>query len=227
MSYQWPRERLSRLGAEALSDRELLAILLATGRPGASVLSLAADVAGRFPPPALLRVSLEELCRLPGIGTAKASRLLAALELGRRSLRPPGDRPVIRGAADAYAIVGPALGNLAEEQAVVLLLDARGGLIATPTIAVGGLAALGFEARQVFREAVRRDAAGLLLAHNHPTGDLRPSPADIETTRKLLEASEVVGIPVIDHLIVAPGGFTSLREATRLWAGRPAAETGR
>ncbi len=221
MSYQWPRERLSRLGPEALSDRELLAILLATGRPGASVQALATDLAQLFPGPALGEASLEELCRLPGVGQAKASRLVAAMELGRRSLAPAAARPFIRNAADAFAIIGPELGSQPSERVVTLLLDSRGGLISSPTVAMGGLSSLALHPRQIFREAIRRDAATIVIAHNHPGKDPAPSIQDIETTRRLLDLAIMLGIPLVDHLVVVPGSYVSLRKTTRLWDGGP------
>lgn len=221
MSQDLPRERLSRMGPEALSDSELIAILLATGRPGASVMSVAAEVSRTFPGSSLGLASLEELCRVPGVGMAKACRLAAAFELGRRALAPALSRPQIRSASDAFAIVGPQLGDQTEERAVTLLLDARGGLISSPTVALGALSALALHPRQVFREAIRRDAASILLVHNHPSGDLTVSRQDFETTRTLLDIGILLGIPLIDHIVVGGRRFVSLRETTQLWDGGP------
>lgn len=179
------------------------------------------EIARTFPGPALGLASLEELCRIPGVGPAKAGRLAAAFELGRRALAPSLVRPPVRSAADAFAIVGPQLGTCPDERAVTLLLDLRGGLISTPTVALGSIASLSLHPRQIFREAIRRDAASVLLAHNHPSGDLTVSRHDTETTRILLDIGVLLGIPVIDHIIVAGRNFVSLRETTELWSGGP------
>ncbi|MBI6545675.1 MAG: DNA repair protein RadC [Cyanobacteria bacterium NC_groundwater_1444_Ag_S-0.65um_54_12] len=212
-----PRERLQRLGARALSETELLAILLSTGRPGSGVLAVAAELIDTFGGVGLAEASIEELCRVSGVGIAKATRLSAALEFGRRLMAMKAQRNPVQTATDAFAIVAPQLSGEREEHVIALLLDAKGGLVATYTIAIGGLAGVALHPREVFREAVRRGAASLLLAHNHPSGDPTPSEADCEATRRLIAAASVMGIPLLDHLVIGQGRYVSLRASTVLW----------
>jgi len=181
-------------------------------------MEIAAEIERAFSPTGLTDASLEELCQVQGIGIAKAARLAAAFELGRRFVVPAFDRRPVRHSADAYALLGPELGSQPEERVVLLLLDARSRLISAPTVAVGGLSSLSVHPRQVFREAIRRGASSLVLAHNHPSHDLTASQDDIETTARLREVGLMLGIPLVDHLIVIPGRFVSLRETTTLWA---------
>lgn len=212
-----PRERLEAQGPAALSDAELLALLLSTGRPGASVLAVAAELVAAYPGRTLPDASIEELCKISGVGRAKASRLAAAWELGRRALGPTVGRPNVRTAADAFRAVAPLIGSMASEHVLALLLDARCGLIASATVAIGGHAGVEVHAREVFREAIRRGASSVILAHNHPSTDLTPSRDDQETTKRLLQVSEIVGIPLVDHLIVGGGRYVSLRATSGLW----------
>lgn len=217
MNAPLPRERLWRHGPGALSEAELLAIVLCTGRPGASVLAVAAELAKSFSGRSLGDASLEELCRIPGVGPAKAARLAAAVELGRRALAPPADRPVVRTAADGYALVASRLDGCSQELVVTLLLDAKGALLGEPTVALGGLSAVDLHPREVFRPAIRQGAASILLAHGHPSGDPDPSAEDLAVTRRLLDVSTIVGIPLLDHLVVGRGRYVSIRATTALW----------
>ncbi len=216
-----PRERLWRQGAAALSDAELLAIVLNTGRPGAPVLVVAAELLKAFSGRSLGNASPTELCEIPGVGPAKAARLSAAIELGRRAFAPADERPVVRSAQDAYALVAPRLDGCPQESVVALLLDAKGRLLGEPLVALGGLFEVELHPREVFRPAIRQGAASLLLAHGHPSGDPRPSAQDLTATRRLLGVADIVGIPIVDHLIVGNGRYTSLRATSALWDSSP------
>ncbi len=211
-----PRELLARSGAEALSDAQLIALLLRTGASGpggaatevgAGLLASHGSVAG------IDRASLRELCATRGLGPAKAASLKAALELGRRLMADSG-RPRTRLAssrevADHFT---PRLFNLPREVFVAVLLNARNEVMRESTIAVGCLTGSLVHPREVFQPAVRDSAAAVILVHNHPSGDPTPSPEDIQLTERLVEAGRILGIRVLDHVVVALGGYSSLMD---------------
>ena len=211
-----PRERLWRLGAPSLSTGELIAILLGTGRAGEDVLKLAGRVLGGVDgslrrqaarPPA-------ELQRAPGIGSAKAARLLAAMELGHRlamELRPPAAR--IRGPEDVVRHVGARLRDLAVEEFHVLALDTQSRVLRDITVTRGLLDSSLVHPREVFRPAIAEAAAGVILVHNHPSGDPTPSAEDRAVTRQLVAAGQLLDLPVYDHIILAGDRHTSLATA--------------
>ena len=210
-----PRERLTRLGPEALSEQELLACVLGRGIAGESVLASAARLLGTF---GSLRglgdASIEQLQALPGIGPAKAVQLKACVEVARRlAIVSEGLRPRIETADAAAAVVRPHLLDKAKEHFVALLLDARHRLIRLSPIAVGSLAATLVHPRELFKEAISASAAVVIVAHNHPSGDPEPSGDDLALTRRLVEAGRLLGIEVLDHLIIAREGVVSLRAA--------------
>ena len=210
-----PRERLAALGPAALSDAELLALLIRTGSGGAGVLDVAARllaVTGGLG--AIARLTPAELAALPGLGPATAAEIVAALELGRRASRAGAERPQILGPAGAAALLAPRLAHLEREESVVLLLDRRHRVIRETVVGVGGIAHAPMEPREVFAAALRvPGVAAVLVAHNHPSGDAEPSPDDRAITRRLAQAANVLGIELVDHVIVAAGGWSSLREA--------------
>ena len=217
-----PYERAEREGVARLTDAELIAIVLRTGDTQHSALELAyllLSLPDQRPGlRRLVEMAPEELQRLPGIGRSKSLQLLAAVELGRRvATTAPEPATALSSPALVVASVGAALRDLATEQLQVLLIDAKNRLIRSMRISEGGLAAMVIEPRDVFREAVRANAAGMILVHNHPSGDPSPSPQDIEGTRKLLSASAILGIRLQDHLIIGREGYVSLREKTLLW----------
>jgi DNA repair protein RadC len=211
-----PRERLWRLGAGALATSELIAILLGTGSAGDSALA----VAGRLltgvdgslrrlvaRPPA-------ELQRARGVGSAKAARLVAALELGHRlaaELRPPSSR--IRGPEDVVRQVGSRLRDLTVEEFHVLALDTQSRVLRDITVTRGLLDSSLVHPREVFRPAIAEAAAGLILVHNHPSGDPTPSPEDRAVTRQLVAAGQLLDLPVFDHVIVAGDRYASFASA--------------
>ncbi|MDI3269833.1 MAG: DNA repair protein RadC [Bacillota bacterium] len=214
-----PRERILAQGSQSLSPQELLAILLGTGKgPGQSALDLAVEilrwVESRYGQgvASLARASGEELCKIPGVGPAKASRVMAALELGRRVMagRLPG--LPIQSPADVAAWLQPQLGHLAQEQVVVLWLDAKHRVLGHETVSVGSLQEALAYPRDIFRGALIRHAAAVIVAHNHPSGDPTPSPEDWSMTQRMREAGRVVGVEMLDHIIVAAESFVSLRQ---------------
>lgn len=219
-SAERPRERLVVKGPAALSAAELLAILLGTGngRTGESALDLAGkilrlgesggDQGLRF----LLRASLEELQAIGGIGQAKAIQIKAALELGRRMSASVADRRTVSSPADAAALLMEKMRYLEQEHFRVVLLNTKNHVIAVEPITMGGLNASVIQPREVFREAVRRGAACLIMAHNHPSGDPAPSPEDIRVTETAVEAGRLLGIEVLDHLIIGDNRYVSFRE---------------
>jgi len=207
-----PRERLQRLGAEALSDQELLAILLGTGSQAESALELARRLLVQFGDGrSLAEASVEELRAVPGIGLAKAAQVRAAVELGRRLAGQVPHRITLDRPERVAAFLRVEMAHLDREQFRVLLLDARNRLIHQHVVAVGGLDSAPVHPREVFKEAIKRSAASVILAHNHPSGDPEPSAPDLGVTRRLCRAGEILGIEVVDHIIVAQGGFVSFR----------------
>jgi DNA repair protein RadC len=209
-----PRERLLRLGVSALSDAELLGLLLRHGRGGRSAVDLGREVlalGGQDGLGGLGRATAEELGAVPGIGVAKAAAVLAGLELGRRAALGAPVRPSrLRGPEDAAGLLMSQLGGQDRERFVVLLLDSKHGLLATETVAVGGLDHVPADPREVFKPAIRRSAAAVIVAHNHPSGDPEPSRQDLALTERLVGAGRLLGVPVLDHIIIGCGRYVSL-----------------
>ncbi len=212
-----PYEKLRALGAGALTDAELLSVLIRTGTRSESSLALAQRILPREGPRLglafLADASVEELSAHAGIGRVKAAVLKAAVEVGRRATRGPAARPGER-ITDPESLAEGLLDEmrfLAREELWVLLLDAKGALIRLLRFAGGGVAATVVTPRDLFREAVRCGASGVILAHNHPSGDPEPSEDDLRTTARVREAGEAIGVRLVDHLVVAAGGSVSLR----------------
>jgi len=209
-----PRERLDAVGSESLSDAELLALLLRTGGRGADALAVASSLLQRHGGLlGLARASRRELSAAVGVGPAKQATLRAAFELGRRLAAgrlAPGT--ALRGPADVFRHFHPTLRDAPHERFLVVLLDGRHRLLRHELVSQGTLTASLVHPREVFRPALRESAAALVLVHNHPSGDPAPSAEDREVTARLVRAGELLGIPVIDHVVVAERGYTSLRE---------------
>lgn len=210
-----PRERLMRLGAEALSEQELLAALLGRGIAGESVLVSARRLLAAF---GSLRgvadASIEQLCGVHGIGAAKAVQLKAAVEIARRlAVASNGHRAIIDSPEAAAAVLRPHLSDKKKEHVVALLLDARHRLIRLSPIAIGSLSATLVHPRELFHEAISASAAAVIVAHNHPSGDPAPSEHDVELTRRLVAAGELLGIEVLDHVILGGQAVVSLKAA--------------
>lgn len=239
-----PRERLWTLGPAAVSVRELLAILIGSGGVNGSALDVAGRLLNRLaraspgcadPDPELARNparngagrTLRRLATLPpgvletepGIGAATAARIVAALELGRRAAAEPDGRDEpIRGPVDVFSRIGPLLRDLRQEEFHALLLNTQHRVIRDVLVTRGILDASLIHPREVFRAAIVESAAGVILVHNHPSGDPTPSQEDRAVTRQLVSAGSAVGIPVLDHVIVGEGRYVSLAEAGGLHA---------
>jgi DNA repair protein RadC len=217
-------------GARGLATAELIAILLGTGQ-GAGKLS--AVGLGQYllqklgehqrDSLAVLRdVTAQELMEIPGVGPAKATTILAAIELGKRVLssRPP-ERTVIDDPAVAAAVLSHDLMWQSQERFAVLLLDVKHRLVGTQVLTIGTATETLAHPRDIFREVIRQGAVRAILAHNHPSGSLEPSPEDISLTRQLLAGGQLLGIPLLDHLILGNGDHRSLRQTTTLWQEFP------
>lgn len=210
-----PREKLFHLGAENLSSAELLAILIASGTRKQSALDLGKALVRRFNTlENLSQASIEELQMLDGIGPAKAITLLASFQLSRNMKLEMAENQIVyfKSPADVAGIFIPKLGHLKQEVFSIALLDSAGKYIYSRDITRGTINASLIHPREVFRVAIKEAAAGIILVHNHPSGQLRPSKEDLSVTRQLVEAGEVVGISVKDHLIIAGNQFISLKE---------------
>jgi DNA repair protein RadC len=202
--YERPRERLERCGAAALSDTELLALILRSGTRGADVLQVAATLIARAGSiAALIDWSPAELRRIKGIGRVRALELITVLEIARRSLdqRRP-EKPFLRSAADINGYMQPLITGLPVEKLWVLALNRRGRLLECVEVSSGTVNAALAHPREVFRAAVRASASSIICAHNHPSGDPTPSRPDVEATRLLREAARTLEIELMDHVIV-------------------------
>jgi len=229
-SSERPRERLLCQGSKNLSTAELIAILLGTGQ-GAGRLS--AVGLGQFvlqkleehqrDSLAVLReITAQELMEIPGIGPAKATTILAAVELGKRVFHSrPTERTVVDDPAIAAAILSNDLMWQPQERFAVLLLDVKHRLISTRVISVGTATETLAHPRDIFREVIRQGAVRAIVAHNHPSGSVEPSSEDIALTRQLLTGAQFLGIPLLDHLILGNGNYLSLRQTTTLWQELP------
>jgi len=209
-----PRERMHRHGAESLSNAELLAILLRTGTRGCSAVNLAEQVLSRFGSLGnLLQADPQELKDVIGIGPAKAAQLLAAIELGRRVSRYASNtRPLLNSPEEAAAYMMDRLRFQLKEHFVVLHLDAKHRLLGEEIVSIGSLNASIAHPREIFKTALKRSAAAIICMHNHPSGDPMPSYEDIEVTRRLVEAGNILGIGVIDHIIIGENCYLSMKE---------------
>jgi DNA repair protein RadC len=209
-----PRERLAARGAEQLTNAELLAVVLGTGTRGASALDVAAAVLrGVEGPAGLLRATAAELAGFAGIGSVRATLILAALELGRRALaeRPRrGQR--VAGASEVWTYFRSRLAPLSVEEFWALGLDVRHRVQSEQCLARGSLTGVEIHPRDVFRPLIRQATAAVIFVHNHPSGDPAPSRADVELTARLRQVGELVGIPVLDHVVVGWEGYSSLAE---------------
>jgi DNA repair protein RadC len=213
-SSEQPRERLRDYGPSALSDAELLAILLRTGLQGLNVVQLAQKLLiehGGWV--GLQRLTFEELTRIHGLGEAKAAQVKAALEIGRRLvLAQPEQRPQIASPADVAGLLLLEMSHLEQEHLRVVLLNTKNHVLRIETVYIGTINSSAVRVGEVFKAALRVNAAAIIVVHNHPSGDPTPSPEDVAVTRQLVEAGKLLDVNVLDHLIIGQGRWVSLRE---------------
>jgi len=209
-----PRERLYFNGPTALADAELLALQLGSGRRGKDAVEVAREMLATYG--SLSGVAgreVNELARLPGVGRAKAARLVAAFELTRRlRARTPGARTALSSPSEVYAAFGPLMEDLPREVFRVALLDAQNGLLRDVIVSEGTLSASLVHPREVFKPAILESAASVILLHNHPSGDPTPSREDVRLTRQLVECGRLLDLRIHDHVVVGRGRFVSLAE---------------
>lgn len=229
-----PRERLMTMGAKNLSETELLAILINTGQTkgNLSAIGLAQHIlqelgrSRRAPLDVLREVHPRELMQIPGIGPAKAATIIAAVELGKRTFKfRPNEKVTVDSPTAAAAILSNDLMWQSQERFAILMLDVKNRLLASKILTIGTATETLIHPREIFRETVRQGATKLIIAHNHPSGNLEPSPEDIHLTEQLLQGAQYLDIPLLDHLILGNGNHASLRQKiTELWQRFPQGE---
>jgi DNA repair protein RadC len=209
-----PRERLETLGPQALTNAELIAILLRVGVPGENAVQVAQRLLNKFGGlTGLHRAPFKELTEQHGLGDAKAAQIKAAIELGRRLiLENPEERPSINSPADAAALVQYEMSALEQEHLRVILLDRRNRVLETVELYKGSVSSSQVRVGEVFKEAVRKNASAVIVVHNHPSGDPTPSPDDVAVTRAIVQAGKLMDIDVLDHLVIGQGRWVSLKE---------------
>jgi len=207
-----PREKLISKGTQNLKDEELLAILLRTGREGKNVLELARQVLAEYPKKRLLKMQYEDLIKIKGINSAKACTILAAIELVKRALKiGEATLPIIHSTKDVIA-QSVYLRDKTREHLMGIYLNARNEMVFKKPIFIGTLNANLVHPREIFNEALKQNAASVILVHNHPSGDAEPSQDDLEITKRILEAGKIMGIDVLDHVIITKNKVFSFKE---------------
>lgn len=209
-----PRERLAKHGPGSLSTAELLAILLRVGVPGENAVQVATRLLQTFGDiTGLHRAPFDEVCAQRGVGQAKAAQIKAALELGNRlRIATPDEKPSIHSPADAANFVLFEMSALEQEELRVMLLDTRNRVLDTVPVYRGSLNTSQVRVGELFKTAIRRNAAAIIVVHNHPSGDPTPSPDDVAVTRAIVQAGKLLDISVLDHLIIGENRFVSLKE---------------
>jgi len=214
-----PREKLIAHGRQVLSNAELIAILLATGTKNKSAIDVAKDILSKVNGDmnALGRLTVKQLCNIDGIGPAKAVTLIAAMELGmRRDLNEVNEKYKIGSSRDIYNLMKPKLQDLLYEQFWIITLSRANQVIESYKISEGGISTTTVDPKKIFKIALEDSASGVILAHNHPSGNLSPSQQDIRLTKRLQEAGYILDIAIIDHLIVGATGFFSFSDDGKL-----------
>lgn len=209
-----PREKLASLGPSQLSNEELLAILIRVGVEGENAVSLAGRLIREFRGlRGLYQASHAELCTRHGLGPAKAAQLLAAMELGKRIARVENTKPSIHSPQEVYDLVGYEMSLLEQEELWAIQLDTRNQVLSQEVIYRGSANASSVRIGELFKTAVRINATGVILIHNHPSGDPSPSPEDVALTRAAIQAGKLLDIEVLDHIVIGQGQkFVSLKE---------------
>ncbi len=209
-----PRERLLKFGAQNLSDAQLIGIILRTGGGGKSAIDLAMEILNSFGElKKIENASLREFASFKGIGNAKIAQLKAAFELGRRLLDQPHDKgPVFSSGYDVYLYYHQRLKNLKKEVFRCAMLDAKNRIFQDCRVSEGTLTNSLIHPREAFRDAIKESAASVIFVHNHPSGDPSPSSQDILITERLVDAGEIIGIKVLDHVVIGDDTYTSMME---------------
>ncbi|MGM0437171.1 MAG: RadC family protein [Bacillota bacterium] len=209
-----PREKLLKYGAERLSNAELLAVIIRLGIAKRTAVELSQDILNYFNGlKGLVELNVEELVKLKGVGTVKASQILALTELSKRihsgSFK---EQPAVQTPKDVASLIMPKIRFLKQEVFGLVLLDIKNKVIATPFISKGGLSSSIVHPREVFKVAIKRSSASIILFHNHPSGEATPSQDDIKITKRLIEVGELMGINVLDHIVIGDNEFNSMKE---------------
>lgn len=209
-----PRERLLQQGASTLSDAQLLGIILRTGTGGRTAVDVGRDLLERFGGlSGIAQAGINEMTDVAGIGPAKAAEIKAAIELGRRHQKPTMAGASFCASQEVADFYQPRLKDARKEEFRCILLDTKNRLIREETVSTGSLTASLVHPRETFKSAVRESAAAVIFVHNHPSGDIKPSQEDILLTRRLVQAGDLLGIRVLDHVIVGDGGHFSFRDS--------------
>ena len=209
-----PRERLSKLGSEALSSQEILALILGRGIKGESVIVTSQKLLSKFGNlKNLASASIEELTQIKGIGPAKAAQIKATFELSKRLENSSGEatKITVKSPEDVVKTARNLLKGKKKEHFLVICLDTRNHLIKTSTVSIGSLDCSIVHPREVFKDAISSSAASVIFIHNHPSGDPTPSEDDIKMTKRLIEAGEIIGIEVLDHIIICDSEHLSMK----------------
>lgn len=209
-----PRERLQDYGPGSLSTSELLAIIVRIGTKSESAINLGSRLLAHFGGLAgIARASFADLCKVHGLGPAKAAQIKAALELGKRLLvASPEERPQVKSPADVANLLMLEMGFLEQEHLRLVLLDTKNRVLGMPTIYIGSLNTSVLRVGELFREAVKANSAALIVVHNHPSGDPTPSPEDVSITQEIVEAGNLLDVEVLDHLVIGQQSYVSLKE---------------
>lgn len=209
-----PRERLMKVGAHAVSTAELLAIIMRTGVGGENVVRLAERLLVTFRDlPGISKASISELTQVKGIGPVKAIEIKAAFEVGRRlMMAAPEDKIKVTSPHDAANLLMSEMALLDQEHLRVVLLDTRNNVLHTPTVYIGSLNSSMVRVGELFKAAIKENAAAMIVAHNHPSGDPSPSPEDVHVTRQIVQAGQLLNIDVLDHIVIGRQRFVSMKE---------------
>ena len=209
-----PREKMIREGFESLSDEELLAVIISTGSKKKNVIELSKEILDTFSYEELLEIEVDELVEIDGIKAAKATKIVASLQLGKRINDKVIKRKIktITSSTDVYNYMKDSLRFKKKEHFVIILLDSKNVIISTETISIGDLSSTIVNPREVFKPAIKKSAKSMILAHNHPSGNPSPSKADLLITHRLIDAGEILDINVLDHLIIGHGSYVSLKK---------------
>ncbi len=216
--YNKPREKLIREGFDSLTDYELLAIILSTGTKEKSVIDLSKEILEIFSYEELLEIEVNELIDIRGIKEAKATRVVAALQLGKRINERVLNKKIekITSSNDVYDIMSPRLSNLKKEYFYSILLDSKNVIIAKEVISIGDLSSTVVNPREVFKPAIKKSAKSMILVHNHPSGNPKPSTEDFLITDRLAEAGDILDIKVLDHIVIGNSSYYSFKKEGNL-----------